>query len=66
MFALRLKKVGYGWSARGGEKMVEFILKRFTNENEWQDYWNTVMCLEKASVFVTFRGITFPPEILMV
>ncbi len=46
--------------------MAKIILKRFANEKEWQGYWNKVMCLEKTSVFDAFRGITFPPAILMV
>lgn len=66
VLGLRLKKIGYGWSNRGAEKMAKIILKRFANEKEWKDYWDKVMCLEKTSVFVVFRGITFPQESLSV
>lgn len=39
----RLKKIAYGWSDRGAVKIARIILKKFTNEKEWNDYWSKKM-----------------------
>lgn len=39
----RLKKIAYGWSDRGAEKIAKIILKKFTNEKEWNEYWSKKM-----------------------
>jgi|LSQX01.3.fsa_nt_gb hypothetical protein len=41
----RLKKIAYGWSDRGAEKIAKIILKRFTQAKEWEQYW-----LEKLKI----------------
>lgn len=35
----RLKKIAYGWSDRGAEKMAKIILRKFTRQAEWDAYW---------------------------
>jgi len=39
--ARRIKYIAYGWSDKGVTKIARIILKRFTNEREWEDYWKT-------------------------
>ena len=39
----RLKKTAYGWSDKGATKIARIILKRFTNANAWEDYWQNKM-----------------------
>lgn len=41
--ARRIKRIAYGWSDKGVTKIARIILKRFTNEKEWEDYWKTKM-----------------------
>ncbi len=41
--ARRLKKIAYGWSDKGAGKIARIILKKFTNEKEWEEYWKTKM-----------------------
>ena len=38
-----LKKIAYGWSDKGAGKIARIILKKFTNEKEWEEYWKTKM-----------------------
>lgn len=35
----RLKKLAYNWSNKGAAKISRIILKKFTNEKEWETYW---------------------------
>jgi len=35
----RLKKLAYNWSDKGAAKISRIILKKFTNEKEWDAYW---------------------------
>lgn len=35
----RLKKIAYNWSDKGAAKISRIILKKFTNEKEWEKYW---------------------------
>jgi len=35
----RLKKLAYNWSDKGAAKISRIILKKFTNEEEWEAYW---------------------------
>jgi hypothetical protein len=35
----RLKKLAYNWSDKGAAKIARIILKKFTNEKEWEAYW---------------------------
>ena len=41
--ARRIKRIAYGWSDKGVTKIARIILKRFTNEKEWEDYWKKKM-----------------------
>jgi hypothetical protein len=38
-----LKKIAYGWSDKGAVKIAKIILKKFTNEKEWEEYWKNKM-----------------------
>jgi hypothetical protein len=35
----RLKRIAYNWSDKGAAKISRIILKKFTNEKEWEAYW---------------------------
>ena len=35
----RIKKLAYNWSDKGAAKIARIILKKFTNEKEWEAYW---------------------------
>ena len=35
----RLKKLAYNWSNKGAAKIAKIILKKFTNQKEWEIYW---------------------------
>lgn len=35
----RLKKIAYGWSDKGAQKVAKIILKKFANREEWEKYW---------------------------
>ena len=40
----RIKRIAYyGWSDKGVMKIARIILKRFTNEKEWEEYWKKKM-----------------------
>ena len=39
----RLKKIAYGWSDKGAVKIAKIILKKFTSEKEWEEYWKNKM-----------------------
>lgn len=39
--ARRIKRIAYGWSDKSVTNIARIILKRFTNEKEWEDYWKT-------------------------
>ena len=41
--ARRIKRIAYGWSDKSVTKIARSILKRFTNEKEWEDYWKKKM-----------------------
>jgi len=41
--ARRIKRIAYGWSDKGVTKIARIILKRFTNEKEWEEYWKKKM-----------------------
>lgn len=41
--ARRLKKIAYRWSDKGAGKIARIILKKFTNEKEWEEYWKIKM-----------------------
>ena len=41
----RLKKIAYNWSAKGALKLSRIILKKFTDPEEWDQYWKNKMGL---------------------
>ena len=41
--ARRLKKIAYNWSNKGCEKIARIVLKKFVNEDEWNNYWKDKM-----------------------
>ena len=52
----RLKKIAFGWSEEGAAKMCRIILKRITDPEEWQLWWEEKMGLAD-NVFVQFRDL---------
>lgn len=49
--ARRIKRIAYGWSDKGVTKIARIILKRFTNEKEWEEYWKKKMNIIGNVVF---------------
>jgi len=47
----RLKKLAYNWSDIGAAKIARIILKKFTNEKEWEEYWMSKMKILGNVVF---------------
>jgi hypothetical protein len=47
----RLKKLAYNWSDMGAAKIARIILKKFTNEKEWEEYWMSKMKILGNVVF---------------
>jgi hypothetical protein len=41
--ARRIKRIAYGWSDKGVEKIARIIIKRFANQSEWERYWRERM-----------------------
>lgn len=46
-----MKKLAYNWSDRGAGKIARIILKKFTNEKEWEEYWMSKMKIMGNVVF---------------
>ena len=51
----RIKKLAYNWSDRGAEKIARIILKKFTNEKEWEKYWKEKLKID-GKVMLTIRN----------
>jgi transcription initiation factor IIE alpha subunit len=47
----RLNKLAYGWSDNGAAKIARIILKKFTNEQEWEKYWETKVNIVGKVIF---------------
>jgi len=47
----RLKKLAYNWSDKGAAKIARIILKKFTNEKEWEAYWKNRLGIVGSVVF---------------
>lgn len=54
--ARRLKRIAYGWKEEGLSKISKFILKIFSNEEEWRKYWEKRMAINQ-NVLVNFKMI---------
>ena len=52
----RLKRIAYGWSARGAAKMARIILKKFTQQEEWDAYWKEKTKTQIPHFFIRFDG----------
>lgn len=52
----RLKRIAYGWSARGAAKMARIILKKFTQQEEWDAYWKEKTKTLIPHFFIRFDG----------
>jgi hypothetical protein len=53
--ARRIKRMAFGWSEKGAEKMTRIVLKRFTDREGWEAWWNKRLRLND-NVLLTFRG----------
>jgi hypothetical protein len=47
----RIKKIGFGWSEKGAAKMCRLILKRITEAEEWERWWDEKMGLADNVAF---------------
>lgn len=54
--ARRLKRLAFGWSEKGAQKMCRIVLKRFTDRAGWETWWHNRLRLTGA-VQLTYRGI---------
>ena len=36
----RIKRIAYNWSKEGVSKMARIILRKFTQQEDWESYWN--------------------------
>jgi hypothetical protein len=54
--ARRLKRMAFGWSERGAQKMCRIVLKRFTDRAGWEAWWQKRLRLN-GNVQLIFRGI---------
>ncbi len=52
----RLKRIAYGWSPKGAEKMSRIILKRFTQPKEWEAYWKRITDTLVPRFWIRFDG----------
>jgi hypothetical protein len=50
----RIKKLGYNWKDEGVGKIARIVLKLFTTEGEWAEYWRKRMDLNQ-SVMLNFK-----------
>ena len=50
----RIKKLGYNWKDEGVGKIARIVLKLFTTEGEWEEYWRKRMDLNQ-SVMLNFK-----------
>jgi hypothetical protein len=53
--ARRIKRMAFGWSERGAEKMTRIVLKRFTDRIGWEAWWKKRLRI-KDNVLMVFRG----------
>jgi hypothetical protein len=53
--ARRLKRMAFGWSEKGAQKMARIVLKRFTDREGWDAWWKKRLRLND-NVLLTFRG----------
>lgn len=54
--ARRLKRMAFGWSERGAQKMCRIVLKRFTDRAGWEAWWQKRLRLN-GNVQLIFRGV---------
>jgi len=54
--ARRLKRIAFGWSEPGAEKMTRIVLKRFTDREGWEAWWKEKMRLNN-NVLLVYRGV---------
>jgi hypothetical protein len=54
--ARRIKRMAFGWSEKGAEKMTRIVLKRFTDRAGWEAWWKKRLALNDNVVLV-YRGV---------
>lgn len=52
----RIKRMAFGWSEKGAENMTRIVLKRFTDREGWEAWWNKRLRLTD-NVLLTLRGV---------
>lgn len=62
--ARRLKRMAFGWSPEGAAKMARIVLKRFTNKQAWDEYWNKKLRINGAVIWI-LRDIKCNPPTIM-
>jgi len=53
---IRLKKIAFGWSAKGAAKMAWIIIKHITFAGEWDQYWRNRLRIND-NVILVYRGV---------
>ncbi|NLE29763.1 MAG: hypothetical protein GX629_08850 [Phycisphaerae bacterium] len=54
--ARRFKRMAFGWSEKGAQKMCRVVLKRFTDPAGWEAWWQKRLRLN-GNVQLIFRGV---------
>lgn len=57
----RLKKIAYNWSNKGAGKIARIILKKFTNPEDWNKYWQEKMNINNK-VFLWIGNYTITSQ----
>jgi len=52
----RLKRIAFGWSEQGAEKMARIIIKRFSTAKQWEAYWMKKLRID-GKVILVYRGV---------
>lgn len=54
----RIKKIGFGWSEKGAEKMTRLVLLQMSSTKHfWKNHWETRMGID-SKIKLTFLGVT--------
>lgn len=59
----RLKRIAFGWSREGAAQMTRIIIKRLTNQGQWDSFWRQRLRIT-GSVMLVFRGARLEPQTL--
>lgn len=57
----RIKKIGFGWSKKGAQRMTRLVLLQMSStKHKWETYWNEKMGID-SKIKLQFLGVTMTP-----